>query len=977
MRKLLYIFLFFSVPVYAQVNIGADGKVHTSSPGANTVTTNQEIQGGYYGAVADLTALNALPAYLKLANSTRVTVLADTSDYIWTGTTFFKIGKADVNRAYVDSKVGLRVPYVGATNNVDINKYRYTADSSYSHRNVTVGDTAITGIFYRFYGYGNSVTAGATINFEFQKWINRVSYAVAMVPYNRGISGTTMSRIAPGDSSAVDRAATMAGPKSIKDRIVLSYGINDSKNSTLYLDTTRFKTSYATVISALLGKGWIKDQMLIQTPTPYYINQPAYVNNEINFVNAAINFAKQNGIRYADTYHALLPYGLSVMSADSLHPNPQGHVIIAQTILKAGNFTPVPTLNVTGRSFLNGQLNVTTGTLDTTVATISTTSNTLLKIEAGPKRGNNITLFGTDTLRNNYANLFRSLTFGSAHLPGTLNLGQGLSADSIPKLILADIPGLYKNKYWMDVTSADGFVFNAGAASKFLMKGSVVVPLANKYILGANVSGTDYYSTAGLRVGTTIIGATSTPGYILTGNSIADAANAPDKAKLFIFGGPGDATSIGLGYSAAAGLEIFANNHPMSLRATNFYFLDNTNTPWMNLQANRLGLGIGSTAAAATLQVGTRVSNGTASNSTIASLGGSAVGGDVYPLTFHNSATATVGNATHLTSLLASGFVPTSDFYSVLTNTNGSTDYVFSLSTGSTPAEKFRISSTGVATGSIFQPNTLQIPNYNATANVLALTNGGSAFPAYNFFQNGFYYTGPQGTGIGLQPYDGSDVAIGLANFTLKGIRLDHLSMPNNTVNSFLVLNASGKTQSFASYSGTTVTFPGTVTATNGVVIPGATSGSATIGVQTNAGTVQFNIPTTNGTAGQALLSGGGSTNPMIWGTLPPTITPNVITASQTASVNNRYYTNATSRIILTLPSTSAVNDVIYIVGVGTGGWQVSQLAGQIVHGNSDTTTGTAGYTQSQQKSNCAELRCVVANSEWTIVNSNGTLAYN
>lgn len=60
----------------------------------------------------------------------------------------------------------------------------------------------------------------------------------------------------------------------------------------------------------------------------------------------------------------------------------------------------------------------------------------------------------------------------------------------------------------------------------------------------------------------------------------------------------------------------------------------------------------------------------------------------------------------------------------------------------------------------------------------------------------------------------------------------------------------------------------GTATSAIGkLVLSGNTSGAITVAPQAAAGTYNFNLPTTAGTAGQALLSGGGSGAPMTWGT--------------------------------------------------------------------------------------------------------------
>lgn len=54
----------------------------------------------------------------------------------------------------------------------------------------------------------------------------------------------------------------------------------------------------------------------------------------------------------------------------------------------------------------------------------------------------------------------------------------------------------------------------------------------------------------------------------------------------------------------------------------------------------------------------------------------------------------------------------------------------------------------------------------------------------------------------------------------------------------------------------------------NALVLDGSSSGAVTIGAQAAAGTYNFNLPTTAGSSGQPLLSGGGSSSPMTFGTL-------------------------------------------------------------------------------------------------------------
>lgn len=52
------------------------------------------------------------------------------------------------------------------------------------------------------------------------------------------------------------------------------------------------------------------------------------------------------------------------------------------------------------------------------------------------------------------------------------------------------------------------------------------------------------------------------------------------------------------------------------------------------------------------------------------------------------------------------------------------------------------------------------------------------------------------------------------------------------------------------------------------ILLNGSNSGTVTVKPQASAGTFNFNLPTTAGTSGQPLISGGGSSTPMSWGTL-------------------------------------------------------------------------------------------------------------
>ena len=96
------------------------------------------------------------------------------------------------------------------------------------------------------------------------------------------------------------------------------------------------------------------------------------------------------------------------------------------------------------------------------------------------------------------------------------------------------------------------------------------------------------------------------------------------------------------------------------------------------------------------------------------------------------------------------------------------------------------------------------------------------------------------------------------------------------------------------------------------------------------------------------------------------------ITADQTLAVANGYISNKGTLNTLTLPTSAAVGDIIEVVGMGAGGWQIAQNASQIIHfGNIDSTTGTGGHIDSINRRDRVYLICVVANLEFNAYTNN------
>lgn len=61
--------------------------------------------------------------------------------------------------------------------------------------------------------------------------------------------------------------------------------------------------------------------------------------------------------------------------------------------------------------------------------------------------------------------------------------------------------------------------------------------------------------------------------------------------------------------------------------------------------------------------------------------------------------------------------------------------------------------------------------------------------------------------------------------------------------------------------------------------------------------------------------------------------------------------------------------------GANTGGWEVAKASGQLIqHDGSQTSLGPTGKIQSTLPGDSAELVCIVRDTTWNVVASNGTL---
>ena len=151
--------------------------------------------------------------------------------------------------------------------------------------------------------------------------------------------------------------------------------------------------------------------------------------------------------------------------------------------------------------------------------------------------------------------------------------------------------------------------------------------------------------------------------------------------------------------------------------------------------------------------------------------------------------------------------------------------------------------------------------------------------------------------------------------------------------------------------------------ATNGQIPIGSTGADPVLATIT-AGA---NITVTNLPGSITIASSGGGGGGLSW---------SVITANQTAAVNNGYVCNKAGVLALALPAASVVGDIIEITGMNTAlGWSVTQGAGQqIFFGTNATTSGVGGSLASTQIRDSIRMVCIVTNLTWNVLSSIGNI---
>lgn len=147
---------------------------------------------------------------------------------------------------------------------------------------------------------------------------------------------------------------------------------------------------------------------------------------------------------------------------------------------------------------------------------------------------------------------------------------------------------------------------------------------------------------------------------------------------------------------------------------------------------------------------------------------------------------------------------------------------------------------------------------------------------------------------------------------------------------------------------------------TDGQVIIGSTAGSPTAAALT-AGT---GISITSASNSITINSVGAG------------LTWSVVTgASQAMAVNRGYIANNAGTVAFTLPTTSAVGDMLAVTGINNAtGWSIAYTTNQQIFFGTSSATLTTGTLASTNTRDTVHLVCVVANLSWNVVSSIGSI---
>lgn len=153
------------------------------------------------------------------------------------------------------------------------------------------------------------------------------------------------------------------------------------------------------------------------------------------------------------------------------------------------------------------------------------------------------------------------------------------------------------------------------------------------------------------------------------------------------------------------------------------------------------------------------------------------------------------------------------------------------------------------------------------------------------------------------------------------------------------------------------------ITLTNGQLLIGSTGADPVAAVLTSTGGT-ITITNAAGSINLDVTSPSGEA----W--------VNVTATTQTIAPGVGYTASNAGSVTFTLPATAAYGSIFDVTtGTTAGGWSIAQAAGQSInYGNLTTTVGVTGNLTSTAKGDSVHVLCIVANTTFQVLHSQGEI---
>jgi hypothetical protein len=217
---------------------------------------------------------------------------------------------------------------------------------------------------------------------------------------------------------------------------------------------------------------------------------------------------------------------------------------------------------------------------------------------------------------------------------------------------------------------------------------------------------------------------------------------------------------------------------------------------------------------------------------------------------------------------------------------------------------------------------------------------------------------------IAIWPANGAWICIGLLA-TVSGL----------TATWEQIVSASGDVLSVTGTANQILATPTTGNVVLSLIGPYTPATYTAHGVLIGEGTSSI-VATATGSAGQYLVSNGASADPTFQTATPQLVVTPVAGTTQAMLSNHTYIAHSASKTTFTLPTTSAVGDIIGIVGsqLNTGGWAITYTTGQSISGPNESSTVTSGnLTSTAAYGQAVQIICTVANLTWVVIDNSGS----